>query len=44
MPTPAPRTLPQAASDAFDLGFAVSGYIYDNLDKILYGAQDAPKW
>ncbi|KAG2443506.1 hypothetical protein HXX76_001859 [Chlamydomonas incerta] len=34
----------KAAADAFHLGYDVAGYIYDNLDKILYGSQEAPKW
>lgn len=34
----------QAASDAFDLGYTVAQYIYDNLDRVVYGQQSPPRW
>ncbi len=35
---------PQSASDAFDLGYTVAQYIYDNLDRVVYGQQSPPRW
>ncbi|KAG2443179.1 hypothetical protein HYH02_009256 [Chlamydomonas schloesseri] len=34
----------QANNDGFALGKAVGEYIYDNIDKVIYGKQSALKW
>ncbi|KAG2501570.1 hypothetical protein HYH03_000076 [Edaphochlamys debaryana] len=34
----------KSAADAFSLGYKVAQYIYDNLDKIVYGNQPQVAW